>query len=60
MLEKFLDEMDDGGRQLVFLDELPWLDTPRSGFMTAFEGFWNTWGCPGNIITGYLAEGCDS
>ena len=45
MLECFLDELDDGGRQLVFLDELPWLDTPRSGFMTAFEGFWNTWGC---------------
>ena len=32
-------------RQVVFIDELPWLDTPRSGFMTAFEGFWNTWGC---------------
>ncbi|MDD6207854.1 MAG: ATP-binding protein [Clostridiales bacterium] len=45
MLEKFLEEKDNGTRQLIFLDELPWLDTPRSGFMTAFEGFWNTWGC---------------
>jgi len=45
LLETFLESNDDGGRQLVFLDELPWLDTPRSGFMTAFEGFWNTWGC---------------
>ncbi|MBQ8803868.1 MAG: ATP-binding protein [Tyzzerella sp.] len=45
MLEKYLDEIDDGSRQLIFLDELPWLDTPRSGFVTAFEGFWNTWGC---------------
>ena len=45
MLEQFLDQIDDGSRQVVFLDELPWLDTPRSGFMTAFEGFWNTWGC---------------
>jgi len=45
MLEKHLEEIDDGSRQVVFLDELPWLDTPRSGFMTAFEGFWNTWGC---------------
>jgi len=45
LLETFLEAKDDGGRQLVFLDELPWLDTPRSGFMTAFEGFWNTWGC---------------
>ena len=45
MLEQFLEKEDDGSRQIVFLDELPWLDTPRSGFMIAFEGFWNTWGC---------------
>lgn len=45
LLEKFLQNSDDGSRQLVFLDELPWLDTPRSGFIRAFEGFWNTWGC---------------
>ena len=45
MLEMFLQEKDDGSRQVVFLDELPWLDTPRSGFMTALEGFWNNWCC---------------
>ena len=45
MLEKLLQSIDDGTRQVVFLDELPWLDTPRSGFIRAFEGFWNTWGC---------------
>lgn len=45
MLEKFLEKADNGDRQVVFLDELPWMDTPRSGFITAFEGFWNTWGC---------------
>lgn len=31
-------------RMVVFLDELPWMDTPRSGFITAFEHFWNGWG----------------
>ena len=31
-------------KQVVFLDEMPWLDTPRSGFVTAFEHFWNGWG----------------
>ena len=31
-------------RQVVFIDELPWLDTPRSGFISAFEHFWNGWG----------------
>jgi AAA+ ATPase superfamily predicted ATPase len=45
LLEKFLQKIDNSSRQLVFIDELPWLDSPRSGFMAAFEGFWNTWGC---------------
>ena len=45
LLERLLDEKDDGSRQLVFLDELPWMDTPRSNFIRAFESFWNNWGC---------------
>ncbi len=45
LLEKLLQSLDDGSRQVIFLDELPWMDTPRSGFIRAFEGFWNTWGC---------------
>ena len=46
MLSQLLESKDDGKtRQVVFLDELPWMDTPRSGFITAFEGFWNTWAC---------------
>lgn len=43
LLERFLERKADGTRQLVFIDELPWLDTPRSGFVTAFEAFWNGW-----------------
>lgn len=45
LLEKYLQKKDNGSRQLIFLDELPWLDTPRSGFLRAFEGFWNNWAC---------------
>ena len=45
MLEMHLQSLDDGSRQVVFLDELPWMDTPRSGFITALEAFWNGWGC---------------
>lgn len=30
-------------RNVVFIDEMPWMDTPRSGFITAFEHFWNGW-----------------
>ena len=45
MLEKYLESIDNGSKQLIFLDELPWMDTPRSGFLSAFEAFWNTWAC---------------
>lgn len=45
MLEELLQSKDNHDRQVVFLDELPWLDTAKSGFITAFESFWNTWGC---------------
>ncbi|MBR5984095.1 MAG: ATP-binding protein [Bacteroidales bacterium] len=45
MLEMHLQSLDNGSRQVVFLDELPWMDTPRSGFITALEAFWNGWGC---------------
>ena len=30
-------------KKIVFLDELPWMDTARSGFLSAFEHFWNGW-----------------
>ena len=45
-LEQLLISLDDGSRQVVFIDELPWMDTPRSGFLPAFESFWNGW-CSG-------------
>ena len=45
MLEQLLQTIDTGERQVVFLDELPWMDTPRSGFITALESFWNGWAC---------------
>lgn len=31
-------------RKVVFFDELPWLASQRSGFLQAFEHFWNSWG----------------
>ena len=30
-------------RLVVFIDELPWMDVKGSGFVTAFEHFWNNW-----------------
>lgn len=30
-------------KKVIFIDELPWFDTPNSGFMSALEHFWNSW-----------------
>ncbi len=30
-------------KKVVFLDELPWMDAPRSGFLSELESFWNGW-----------------
>lgn len=30
-------------KKIIFLDELPWIDTPKSGFVAALENFWNSW-----------------
>lgn len=37
LLEQFLDRQENGTRQVVFIDELPWMDTPRSGFLAALR-----------------------
>ena len=29
-------------RQVIFIDELPWLDAPKSDFLPALDHFWNT------------------
>ena len=42
LLKKFLSRSDDA-RKIVFFDELPWMDTPKSSFLNAFEHFWNGW-----------------
>ena len=31
-------------KRIVFLDELPWMDTARSDFKSALDYFWNSWG----------------
>ena len=41
-LGNFLSGLPEG-RKVVFLDEMPWMDTFRSKFLMAFEGFWNGW-----------------
>lgn len=44
MLKTFLETRKTKGKKVVFFDELPWLNTPRSGFLKHFENFWNSFG----------------
>lgn len=41
-LEEWLDSLP-AGKKTVFFDELPWMDTPRSNFISGLEHFWNSW-----------------
>lgn len=45
LLEKsFVSRDPESGRKVVFLDEVPWMDTARSDFKVALDLFWNTYG----------------
>lgn len=43
-LREYLASIDGNAPIVVFLDELPWMDTQKSRFIKALEYFWNSWG----------------
>lgn len=43
-LRDYLEGQQDDDKCVVFFDEMPWMDTFKSGFLPAFEYFWNSWG----------------
>ncbi len=45
LLREYLESLPKNEKQVVFFDEMPWLDTYRSGFLESFEWFWNDFGC---------------
>jgi AAA+ ATPase superfamily predicted ATPase len=42
-LQEALDQLATTGKKVVFIDEMPWLDTHKSGFLSAFSYFWNNY-----------------
>ena len=56
-LARYLATKNPKTRSVVFLDELPWLDGRKSGFLSAFEHFWNSWA---NRQPGLLVVVCGS
>ncbi|WP_373550428.1 ATP-binding protein [Haliscomenobacter sp.] len=43
LLINLLEAYPPTGKQVIFLDEFPWLDNKKSGFLAAFDHFWNNW-----------------
>jgi len=43
ILREKLEKTKTSKRKIIFIDEAPWLDTHKSGFMLALEHFWNGW-----------------
>ena len=42
-LQRLLATYNIPGKKVVFFDEMPWMDTPKSDFVSALENFWNGW-----------------
>jgi len=58
-LEEYLESLPDDKRKIIFIDELPWIDTPQSEFVAALETFWNSWGARRSDIV-FVASGSAS
>lgn len=43
LLSHHIERLDTDQPKILFFDELPWLDSPRSHFVDALEYFWNNW-----------------
>jgi len=50
LLTDVLEEKMGAEKKVVFLDELPWLATHKSGFLTGLSYFWNSWAKNKNVV----------
>lgn len=42
-LEEYLETLPQNRKKVIFIDEMPWIDTIKSDFVSALENFWNAW-----------------
>lgn len=49
-LKQFIEERKTNVKKVIFFDELPWLASSRSGFIQAFDHFWNSWAVDKKIV----------
>jgi uncharacterized protein len=41
LLKQYVNSLKGKKKKVIFLDEISWYDTPRSGFLAALDNFWN-------------------
>ena len=49
-LENYIETLPKNRKKVIFLDEMPWIDTHNSKFVKALEYFWNSWAAQRNDI----------
>lgn len=55
-LREYLLSLSDDSKQIIFFDEMPWIDTRKSDFVSALEYFWNSWGAQRDNLM-FIASG---
>lgn len=50
LLKQYLLSLRTKNKKVIFLDEFPWMDSHKGGFLPAFEYFWNDWASDQDII----------
>lgn len=58
-LEEYIDTLPKNRKKIIFIDEMPWIDTPQSEFVEGLETFWNGWGARRDDIV-FIASGSAS
>ncbi len=49
-LRTLIERKPSDERKVIFFDEMPWIDTPKSSFVETLEYFWNAWAAQRNDI----------
>jgi len=50
LLSQYLDRKRKKKKKVIFLDELPWLASHKSGFLKGLSYFWNSWATQKDIV----------
>lgn len=49
-LQQCLTTLKGKRKKVIFLDEFPWMNTSKSGFVEIFAHFWNNWASENNVL----------